>query len=178
MPSKIPVSVTPAEVHRDEVGKYWIGDPPKLYYARILRSRTVMLRVGGGWQELGSFLSTHFDQIFAAADMQVPTATSNSSNGTSTPRLSGRFDSTSENHWLSASSLKASQARSPSRRQSFKSPRSASVHISPVSTSQSGGSEIPFDLTALLMKSTSRSPPAPQHKPSKRNASTPIPWRI
>lgn len=34
-------------------GKYWIGAPdPKLCFCRILRSSTVMVRVGGGWEEL------------------------------------------------------------------------------------------------------------------------------
>ena len=41
------MTITPAETHHDEVGRYFIGDPPRLYYARILRSKTVMLRVGG-----------------------------------------------------------------------------------------------------------------------------------
>lgn len=38
---------------RDQSGKYWIGDQdPKLCFCRILRSQTVMVRVGGGWTEL------------------------------------------------------------------------------------------------------------------------------
>ena len=38
---------------RDQSGKYWIGDEdPKLCFCRILRSQTVMVRVGGGWTEL------------------------------------------------------------------------------------------------------------------------------
>lgn len=38
---------------KDKSGKYWIGgDEPKLCFCRILRSQTVMVRVGGGWQEL------------------------------------------------------------------------------------------------------------------------------
>jgi hypothetical protein len=38
---------------KDQSGKYWIGDEdPKLCYCRILRSCTVMVRVGGGWVEL------------------------------------------------------------------------------------------------------------------------------
>lgn len=38
---------------KDQSGKYWIGDDdPKLCYCRILRSSTVMVRVGGGWVEL------------------------------------------------------------------------------------------------------------------------------
>jgi hypothetical protein len=38
---------------KDQSGKYWIGDQdPKLCFCRILRSQTVMVRVGGGWTEL------------------------------------------------------------------------------------------------------------------------------
>lgn len=41
-----------------ESGRYWIGTGPKarLCFCRILRSRTVMVRVGGGWVELGRYL--------------------------------------------------------------------------------------------------------------------------
>lgn len=40
---------------KDKSGKYWIGgDEPKLCFCRILRSQTVMVRVGGGWQELST----------------------------------------------------------------------------------------------------------------------------
>jgi hypothetical protein len=31
----------------------------KIYFCRILRSKVVMVRVGGGWIELSSFLRTH-----------------------------------------------------------------------------------------------------------------------
>jgi hypothetical protein len=38
---------------KDRSGKYWIGnEEPRLYFCRILRSETVMVRVGGGWSEL------------------------------------------------------------------------------------------------------------------------------
>ena len=41
------------ESWKDLSGKYWIGNQdPKLCFCRILRSQTVMVRVGGGWQEL------------------------------------------------------------------------------------------------------------------------------
>ncbi|KAG8935530.1 hypothetical protein FRC02_007674 [Tulasnella sp. 418] len=47
---------------KDQSGKYWIGDTdPKLYFCRILRSQTVMVRVGGGWMELSKFLKGHYD---------------------------------------------------------------------------------------------------------------------
>jgi len=56
--NKLPVSVNinieaVADTWKDKSGKYWIGDyDPKLCFCRILRSQTVMVRVGGGWQEL------------------------------------------------------------------------------------------------------------------------------
>ncbi|KAI9483839.1 MAG: hypothetical protein EXX96DRAFT_537138 [Benjaminiella poitrasii] len=54
-PYKIQVKMVPGEV-----GKYWFGDVnPKLAYCRILRSRMVMVRVGGGWVELSEFLRDH-----------------------------------------------------------------------------------------------------------------------
>ncbi|KAI8642966.1 hypothetical protein BD408DRAFT_431875 [Parasitella parasitica] len=54
-PYKVHVKMVPGEV-----GKYWFGDVnPKLAYCRILRSRMVMVRVGGGWVELSQFLSDH-----------------------------------------------------------------------------------------------------------------------
>jgi hypothetical protein len=39
---------------KDQTGRYWIGAEgrAKLYFCRILRSKTVMVRVGGGWVEL------------------------------------------------------------------------------------------------------------------------------
>ncbi|KAI8332702.1 hypothetical protein BC941DRAFT_128836 [Chlamydoabsidia padenii] len=43
-----------------QVGKYWIGDKnPRLVYCRILKSKMVMVRVGGGWVELSQFLLDH-----------------------------------------------------------------------------------------------------------------------
>lgn len=54
-PYKIKVKMVPGEV-----GKYWFGHVnPKLAYCRILRSRMVMVRVGGGWVELSQFLRDH-----------------------------------------------------------------------------------------------------------------------
>jgi hypothetical protein len=46
-----------ADTWKDQSGKYWIGDQePKLCFCRILRSQTVMVRVGGGWQELSKYV--------------------------------------------------------------------------------------------------------------------------
>ncbi|KAI0320620.1 hypothetical protein OF83DRAFT_529791 [Amylostereum chailletii] len=50
---------------QDQSGKYWIGaEDPKLCFCRILRSQTVMVRVGGGWMELSKFIKTHFADSF------------------------------------------------------------------------------------------------------------------
>ena len=136
-----------------------------------------MLRVGGGWQELGSFLSTHFDQVFSTGDCIKPDSTEFGNDGASTPKLLKEHAPTGDVPWLSSSSMKASQSGFSSRRQSFKSPRSASLHISPLAKSRSGG-EVPFDLAALLMRSVSRSPPVARPLTSQRNTSAPIPWKI
>ncbi|KAI9482703.1 MAG: hypothetical protein EXX96DRAFT_555357 [Benjaminiella poitrasii] len=43
-----------------EVGRYWFGNVnPKLCYCRVLKSKMVMVRVGGGWTELSQFLRDH-----------------------------------------------------------------------------------------------------------------------
>ncbi|KAI8330196.1 hypothetical protein BC941DRAFT_475751 [Chlamydoabsidia padenii] len=55
LPYAIKVKMVPGEV-----GRYWFGKKnPKLAYCRILRSRMVMVRVGGGWVELSQFLRDH-----------------------------------------------------------------------------------------------------------------------
>ncbi|KAM3581992.1 hypothetical protein VKS41_005433 [Umbelopsis sp. WA50703] len=54
-PYKIRIKMVPGEV-----GKYWFGEiEPRLVYCRILRSKMVMVRVGGGWTELSQFLRDH-----------------------------------------------------------------------------------------------------------------------
>jgi hypothetical protein len=54
--NQLPVNINiehVADTWQDQSGKYWIGDQdPKLCFCRILRSQTVMVRVGGGWAEL------------------------------------------------------------------------------------------------------------------------------
>ncbi|KAL0949906.1 hypothetical protein HGRIS_009934 [Hohenbuehelia grisea] len=66
--NKLPVNITVegiSETWRDQSGKYWIGDQdPKLCFCRILRSHTVMVRVGGGWAELSKFIRDHFADSF------------------------------------------------------------------------------------------------------------------
>ncbi|KAK4689278.1 hypothetical protein P7C73_g815, partial [Tremellales sp. Uapishka_1] len=59
----VPVGLNSAgEEWKDQSGRYWIGAEgrAKLCFCRILRSRTVMVRVGGGWVELSKFLLDHF----------------------------------------------------------------------------------------------------------------------
>ncbi|KAJ6599331.1 hypothetical protein DFH09DRAFT_1130762 [Mycena vulgaris] len=66
--NKLPVGISIEGVSdswRDQSGKYWIGDQdPKLCFCRILRSQTVMVRVGGGWTELSKFIKDHFADSF------------------------------------------------------------------------------------------------------------------
>ena len=46
-----------ADDWQDESGRYWIGyeGRAKLCFCRILKSRMVMVRVGGGWMELSRY---------------------------------------------------------------------------------------------------------------------------
>ena len=57
----IDIEVAEGSDWQDQSGKYWIGtEDPKLCFCRILRSQTVMVRVGGGWQELSKYVSSPF----------------------------------------------------------------------------------------------------------------------
>ncbi|EJU06464.1 hypothetical protein DACRYDRAFT_113167 [Dacryopinax primogenitus] len=59
------VNVRPLPGWKDQSGKYYIGDANvKPYFCRILRSQTVMVRVGGGWMELSKFIRGHFAELF------------------------------------------------------------------------------------------------------------------
>ncbi|KAF9452205.1 hypothetical protein P691DRAFT_805390 [Macrolepiota fuliginosa MF-IS2] len=61
------------ETWKDQSGKYWIGNQdPKLCFCRILRSQTVMVRVGGGWQELSKFIKDHFADSFRLLSESPP----------------------------------------------------------------------------------------------------------
>jgi len=66
--NKLPININievVADTWKDKSGKYWIGDQePKLCFCRILRSETVMVRVGGGWQELSKFIEDHFADLY------------------------------------------------------------------------------------------------------------------
>jgi len=60
--NRLPVGINiegVSETWKDQSGKYWIGNQePKLCFCRILRSQTVMVRVGGGWSELSKLVSS------------------------------------------------------------------------------------------------------------------------
>ncbi|KAG6903352.1 hypothetical protein C0995_013105 [Termitomyces sp. Mi166 len=89
--NKLPVDINVegvAETWKDQSGKYWIGNQdPKLCFCRILRSQTVMVRVGGGWSELSKFIRDHFADSFCLLPESPP-----------------RFGS-SEEKWISSSTL-------------------------------------------------------------------------
>ncbi|KAG8733220.1 hypothetical protein FRC11_007790, partial [Ceratobasidium sp. 423] len=87
---------------KDKSGKYWIGDEdPKLCYCRILRSETVMVRVGGGWVELSKFIKDHFADLFRLLPVASP------------PQNEGP-------RWISSATLLEETEQTPTRR-----PRSA-----------------------------------------------------
>ncbi|KAI9247667.1 hypothetical protein BDA99DRAFT_565040 [Phascolomyces articulosus] len=81
-PYKIRVKMVPGEV-----GRYWFGAKnPKLAYCRILRSRMVMVRVGGGWVELSQFLRDH-SLLEDGSFISKNTPAGSSSTRTSNPRI-------------------------------------------------------------------------------------------
>ncbi|EPQ59376.1 hypothetical protein GLOTRDRAFT_136260 [Gloeophyllum trabeum ATCC 11539] len=78
LPVNINIEVV-ADTWKDQSGKYWIGDQePRLCFCRILRSQTVMVRVGGGWTELSKFIKNHFADLFRLMPESPP--------GTTAPR--------------------------------------------------------------------------------------------
>ncbi|CAK9781086.1 hypothetical protein CC85DRAFT_325599 [Cutaneotrichosporon oleaginosum] len=57
---------------KGESGRYWIGHGARarMCFCRILESKTVMVRVGGGWCELTRYLLSHFaDEIEATSSL-------------------------------------------------------------------------------------------------------------
>lgn len=108
LPVNINVEVV-ADTWKDQSGKYWIGDQdPKLCFCRILRSQTVMVRVGGGWSELSRFIKDHFADAFRI----LPES----------PRLGSR-----EEKWISSATL--SQAAESIALSNPKTPEVASSHL-------------------------------------------------
>ncbi|RXK39305.1 hypothetical protein M231_03384 [Tremella mesenterica] len=68
-----------------ETGSYWIGAKgrARLCYCRILRSKMVMVRVGGGWCELSQFLQDHFSEL--TEPMPSPNLTTSARLGSPAP---------------------------------------------------------------------------------------------
>jgi hypothetical protein len=107
LPEDMDIKVEVAqETWQDRSGKYWIGgEDPRLCFCRILRSQTVMVRVGGGWMELskwvfilfgrppiaehksGRFIQTHFADMFRLLPEPMP------------------FIGSREEKWISSSTL-------------------------------------------------------------------------
>ncbi|KAI1792964.1 hypothetical protein LXA43DRAFT_301235 [Ganoderma leucocontextum] len=101
LPMDIKVELV-AATWKDQSGKYWIGDAePKLCFCRILRSQTVMVRVGGGWQELSRFIKDHFADAFRLLSLPE----------NSPPRIGSN-----EEKWITSSTLaQAAEIASPPR---------------------------------------------------------------
>ncbi|KAI9508653.1 hypothetical protein F5148DRAFT_1193951 [Russula earlei] len=74
LPEDVDIKVEVAhDTWQDRSGKYWIGvEEPRLCFCRILRSQTVMVRVGGGWMELSKFIQTHFADMFRLLPEPMP----------------------------------------------------------------------------------------------------------
>ncbi|CAO1631602.1 unnamed protein product [Sympodiomycopsis kandeliae] len=156
---------------RDESGRYWVGHPdPKLCFCRILRSRTIMVRVGGGWQELTRYVYSHYNLAASVAvgDSSSPTRVKSS------PTSSQR--NTSNLPWISAASLQQQQiqlAQEEGREAAMMTPsRSYVGGRRLVSTSSSQGQ----DISSPILFSTGVSPEAVrlqtiQYTPSKQSAS-------
>ncbi|KAI0265124.1 hypothetical protein BC834DRAFT_880220 [Gloeopeniophorella convolvens] len=56
----------------DVVNKLAVDIRIELCFCRILRSHTVMVRVGGGWMELSKFIQTHFADMFRLLPEPTP----------------------------------------------------------------------------------------------------------
>jgi hypothetical protein len=84
--NKLPVAINiegVADTWRDKSGKYWIGNQdPKLCFCRILRSQTVMVRVGGGWSELSKSVPIYCKAV-VSIDVSID------SSGITLPKASG-----------------------------------------------------------------------------------------
>ncbi|KAH9843691.1 uncharacterized protein C8Q71DRAFT_10389 [Rhodofomes roseus] len=124
--NRLPVNIRVeliADTWKDQSGKYWIGDQdPKLCFCRILRSQTVMVRVGGGWSELSKFIKDHFADAFWI----LPES----------PRLGSR-----EERWINSTSLsQAAVIMSPPHPPRTPEPNDSFVPFFSLSTPSGGAS--------------------------------------
>lgn len=88
---------------RDESGRYWVGNPdPKLCFCRILRSRTIMVRVGGGWQELTRYIVQHYNLAASVALGDASSSPTQSKMGS----VDSQLRSSDSLPWINAASLR------------------------------------------------------------------------
>ncbi|KAI7878508.1 hypothetical protein K492DRAFT_238514 [Lichtheimia hyalospora FSU 10163] len=129
-PYRVKVKMVPGEV-----GKYWFGEVnPRLVYCRILPSKLVMVRVGGGWVELSKFLFDH--NLTEGTPRNATTTTEESSSlaaassstlsHTSSESSGGSLSSTFQHH----PSVSAARCVSPSGRISIRGGGTASASTS------------------------------------------------
>ncbi|GMK55501.1 hypothetical protein CspeluHIS016_0205570 [Cutaneotrichosporon spelunceum] len=66
----VPAGSLSPDKWKDQSGRYWIGygTRARMCFCRILESKTVMVRVGGGWCELTRYLLSHFADEIEATD--------------------------------------------------------------------------------------------------------------
>ncbi|KAF7301507.1 Growth arrest-specific 2-like [Mycena indigotica] len=164
--NKLPVGISIEGVSdswKDQSGKYWIGDQdPKLCFCRILRSQTVMVRVGGGWQELSRFIQGHFADSFRLFEE-------------SPPRPGG-----AEPKWISSATLiEAAEHETPPQSPrtpepqilptfSLMTPSGHSPHSLKSSPSTKGGS--PLTPLQFMRRAEPETLPLPTPSPSKSHA--------
>ncbi|KAH0839723.1 hypothetical protein J3R83DRAFT_661 [Lanmaoa asiatica] len=147
--NKLPVNINVevvADTWKDQSGKYWIGDQePKLCFCRILRSQTVMVRVGGGWQELSKFIKDHFADQFRIMPPESPPHFGS-------PRLGSR-----EEKWISSATL-------------FEAPEIIAPPLPPRTPEPSG----PFIPSFTLSTPDARSPHTVKSSPSSGSPLAPL----
>ncbi|PFH52651.1 hypothetical protein AMATHDRAFT_46193 [Amanita thiersii Skay4041] len=164
--NKLPVGINVegvTETWKDKSGKYWIGNQdPKLCFCRILRSHTVMVRVGGGWSELSNcrpevitlsrFIKDHFAESFR---ILPPTD--------SPPRAGPK-----EEKWISSATLlESTENGTPTQPQN----QIVLMVPRPPSTPEPGSS-FPLPLFAVTTPSVAKRSPLSAHSsPSTKGAS-------
>ncbi|KAG6334387.1 hypothetical protein ID866_4708 [Astraeus odoratus] len=176
--NKLPVNINVevvADTWKDQSGKYWIGDQePKLCFCRILRSQTVMVRVGGGWQELSKFIKDHFADMFRIMPPDTPTRFGS-------PRFGSR-----EEKWISSATLleapeittsppRTPEPRGPSIPSFLLSTPSAHSPHSAKSTPSSGSPLAPLQFMRLAAPDSTLIRPVTPSRPSTHRSRSSIP---
>ncbi|KAF8592354.1 hypothetical protein K439DRAFT_1400097 [Ramaria rubella] len=180
---RLPVTIQAAgEGWRDQSGKYWIGDAdPKLCFCRILRSHTVMVRVGGGWSELSKFLRGHFADLLAELPPSPPrkeerwinAATVRESMGTPTVKIreSTTPEPKGQGQELPTLQLSTPNGNSPQSLKTASSPGGGSPGLTPFQFMRRADAGL-RPVTPSPTKSTRPKPVTPGVTPSRTNV-----WR-